>query len=163
MKTELNLNQLGFQFPQAQWWCLLLSDALQLLLFPCLCFIPLFSHFCASELQLVKSLMGNFPPCLTPASTLLLFRESLQVFCRAKEQPQDWKRSVFFSIPKKGNAKKCSIYCTTTLIAHTSKVMLKISQVRLQQYVSRPQISTPLLLHLSLQISLLCTGPISFL
>ena len=116
IKMELNLNQLGSQFPQLQWWCLLLSDALQLLLFPCHYFIPLLSHLCASELQLVKSLMRNIPPCLTQASTLLLFRESLKVFCRAKEQPQDWKKSVFFSIPKKGNAKECSNYCTIALI-----------------------------------------------
>ena len=110
------------------WWCLLLPDALQLLLFPCHYFIPLLSHLCASELQLVKSLMRNIPPCLTQASTLLLFRESLKVSCRAKEQPQDWKKSVFFSIPKKGNAKECSNYRTIALISQASKVMLKILQ-----------------------------------
>ena len=44
--------------------------------------------------------------------------------------------SVFISIPKKGNAKECSIYCTIALISHTSKVMLKILQDRLQQYVN---------------------------
>ena len=50
--------------------------------------------------------------------------------------PQDWKRSVFIPIPKKGNAKKCSNYHTIALISHTSKVMLKILQARLQQYVN---------------------------
>ena len=50
---------------------------------------------------------------------------------------QDWKRSAFIPIPKKGNAKECSNYCTIALISHTSKVMLKILQVRLQQYVNR--------------------------
>ena len=50
--------------------------------------------------------------------------------------PQDWKRSVFTPIPKKGNAKECSNYCTIELISHTSKVMLKILQARLQQYVN---------------------------
>ena len=45
--------------------------------------------------------------------------------------PQDWKRSVFIPIPKKGNAKECSNYCTVVLISHTSKVMLKILQARL--------------------------------
>ena len=50
--------------------------------------------------------------------------------------PQDWKKSVFIPIPKKGNAKECSNYCTITLISHTSKVMLKILQARLQQYVN---------------------------
>ena len=49
---------------------------------------------------------------------------------------QDWKRSVFIPIPKKGSAKECSNYCTIALISHTSKVMLKILQARLQQYVN---------------------------
>ena len=48
----------------------------------------------------------------------------------------DWERSVFFLIPKKGNAKECSNYCTIALISHASKVMLKILQARLQQYVN---------------------------
>ena len=52
------------------------------------------------------------------------------------EWPQDWKRSVFIPIPKKGNAKECSNYCTIALISHASKLMLKILQVRLQQYVN---------------------------
>ena len=51
--------------------------------------------------------------------------------------PQDCKRSVFIPIPKKGNAKECSNYHTTVLISHASKVMLKILQARLQQYVNR--------------------------
>ena len=50
-------------------------------------------------------------------------------------RPQDWKRSVFISIPKKGNAKECSNYRTIALISHSSKVMLKILQARFQQYV----------------------------
>ena len=50
--------------------------------------------------------------------------------------PQDWKRSVFIPIPKKGDAKECSNYCTIELISHASKVMLKILQARLQQYVN---------------------------
>ena len=50
--------------------------------------------------------------------------------------PQDWKRSVFIPIPKKGNAKECSNYCTIALISHASKVTLKILQARLQQYVN---------------------------
>ena len=48
-----------------------------------------------------------------------------------------WKRSVFTPIPKKGNAKECSNYCTITLISHGSKVKLKVFQGRLQQYVNR--------------------------
>ena len=51
--------------------------------------------------------------------------------------PQDWKRSVFIPIPKKGNAKECSNYCTIALISHTSKLMLKILQARLKQYMNR--------------------------
>ena len=50
--------------------------------------------------------------------------------------PQDWKRSVFIPIPKEGNAKECSNYHTIALISHASKVMLKILQTRLQQYVN---------------------------
>ena len=49
---------------------------------------------------------------------------------------KNWKKSVFIPIPKKGNAKKCSNYCTIALISHTSKVMLKILQAKLQQYVN---------------------------
>jgi len=50
--------------------------------------------------------------------------------------PQDWKRSVFIPIPKKGNAIECSNYRTDALISHASKVMLKILQARLQQYMN---------------------------
>ena len=53
---------------------------------------------------------------------------------KSQQWPQDWKRSVFILIPKKGNAKECSIYCTIALISHASKVMLKILQAMLQQY-----------------------------
>ena len=55
-----------------------------------------------------------------------------------QQWPQAWKRSVFIPIPKKGNAKECSNCCTIALISHTSKEMLKILQVRLQQYVGEP-------------------------
>src|SRR5574341_1563122 len=53
-----------------------------------------------------------------------------------QQWPQDWKRSVFIPIPKKGNAKECSNYRTIALISHANKVMLKILQTRLQQYVN---------------------------
>ena len=56
---------------------------------------------------------------------------------KTQQWPQDWKMSVFLPIPKKRNAKECSNYCKITLISHTSKVMLKILQARLQQYVNR--------------------------
>ena len=56
---------------------------------------------------------------------------------KTQQWPQDWKRSVFIPIPKKGNAKECSNCCTIVLISHASKVMLKILQARLQQDVIR--------------------------
>ena len=56
---------------------------------------------------------------------------------KTQQWPQDWKRSVFIPIPKKGSIKECSNYCTIALISHSSKVMLKILQARLQQYVNR--------------------------
>ena len=59
-----------------------------------------------------------------------------QQICKTHQWPQDWKRSVFISIPKEGNAKECSNYCSIALISHTSKVMLKILQARLQQHVN---------------------------
>ena len=55
---------------------------------------------------------------------------------KTQQWPQDWKSSIFIPIPKKGNAKECSNYCTIALISHASKVMLNILQVRLQQYVN---------------------------
>ena len=58
-----------------------------------------------------------------------------QQIWETQQWPQDWKRSVFIRIPKTGNAKECSNYCTVALISHTSKVMLKIFQARLQQYM----------------------------
>ena len=59
-----------------------------------------------------------------------------QQIWKTQQWPQDWKRLVFIPIPKKGNAKECSVYHTIALISHTSKVMLKIFQARLQQYVN---------------------------
>ena len=60
-----------------------------------------------------------------------------QQIWKTQQWPQDWKRSVFISIPKKGNAKECSNYHTIALISHSSKAMLKILQAGLQQYVNR--------------------------
>ena len=59
-----------------------------------------------------------------------------QQIWKTQQWPQDWKGSVFISIPKKGNAKECSNYHTTALISHASKVILKILQARLQQYMN---------------------------
>ena len=65
-----------------------------------------------------------------------VLRSICQHIWKTQQWPQDWKRSVFIPISKKGNAKECSNYCTITLISHTSKVTLKIPQARLQQYVN---------------------------
>ena len=59
-----------------------------------------------------------------------------QQIWKIQQWPQDWKRSVFISIPKKGNAKECSNYHTIVLISHACKVILKILQAWLQQYVN---------------------------
>ena len=59
-----------------------------------------------------------------------------QQICKTQQWPQDWKRSVFIPIPKKNNDKECSNYHTIALISHSNKVMLKILQARLQQYMN---------------------------
>ena len=59
-----------------------------------------------------------------------------QQIWKTHKWPKDWKRSVFIPIPKKGNIKECSNYCTIVLISHASKVMLEILQARFQQYVN---------------------------
>jgi len=60
-----------------------------------------------------------------------------QQIWKTQQWPQDWKRSVFIPILKKGNAKECSNYCTIALTSHDNKVMLKIFQARLQKYMNR--------------------------
>ena len=68
--------------------------------------------------------------------TVKVLHSICQQIWKTQQWPQDWKRSVFNPIPKKGNAKECSNYRTIALISHASKVMLKILQARLQQYVN---------------------------
>ena len=65
-----------------------------------------------------------------------VMRSICQQIWKTQQWPQDWKRSVFIPISKKGNAKECSNYCTIALISHASKVMLKIIQARCKQYVT---------------------------
>ena len=65
-----------------------------------------------------------------------VLHSTCQQIWKTQQQSQDWKRSVFIPIPKKGNAKECSNYRTIALISHASKVMFKILQARLQQYVN---------------------------
>ena len=66
-----------------------------------------------------------------------VLHSTCQQIWKTQQWPQDWKRSVFIPMPKKGNPKECSNYRTIALISHASKVMLKILQARLQQYVNR--------------------------
>ena len=67
---------------------------------------------------------------------IFIYAPICQQVWKTQQWPQNWKRSVFIPIPKKGNAKECSNYCTIALISHASKVMLKILQARLQQYMN---------------------------
>ena len=66
-----------------------------------------------------------------------VLHSTCQQIWKTQQWPQDWKRSVFIAIPKKDNAKECSDYHTIAFISHTTKVMLKVLQVRVQQYVNR--------------------------
>ena len=69
-------------------------------------------------------------------SAVKVLHSTCQQIWKTQQWPQDWKRSVFIPIPKKGNAKECSSYYTIVLISHASKVMLKILQTQLQHYVN---------------------------
>ena len=69
-------------------------------------------------------------------STVKVLYSMCHQIWKTQKWPQEWKRSVFIPIPKKGNAKECSNYSTISLISHASKMMLKIHQARLQQYVN---------------------------
>ena len=85
---------------------------------------------------------GNFQP--SPVELFQILKDDavkvLHSICqhiwKTQQWPQDWKRSVFIPIPKKGNAKECSNYCTIALISHTSKVMFKSHQATPQQFVN---------------------------
>ena len=68
---------------------------------------------------------------------LKVLQSICQQIWKTQQWPQDWKSSVFISVPRKGNAKECSNYCTIALISHTIKVIVKILQARLQQYISQ--------------------------
>ena len=85
-----------------------------------------------------KDNRGNGTPAviLNPKKMIKVLHSMCQQIQKTQQWPQDWKRSVFIPIPKKGNAKECSIYCTIVLISHASKLMLKTLQARLQQYVN---------------------------
>ena len=78
------------------------------------------------------------------ADAVKVLHSICQQIWKTQQSPQDWKRSVFVAIPKKGNAKECSNYCTIALISQTSKVMLKMLQARLQPYMNHelPDVET---------------------
>ena len=69
-------------------------------------------------------------------NTVKVLHSICQQIWKTQQWPQGWKRSVFIPVPKQGNAKECSKYCTIALISHASKEMLKILQARLQQYMN---------------------------
>ena len=76
------------------------------------------------------------PLQILKADAVKVLHSICQQIWKTQQWPQDWKTSVFIPIPKKGNAKECSNYHTIALISHTTKVMLKILQARLQQYTT---------------------------
>ena len=80
--------------------------------------------------------MGVFSFSPLPFASLLFIAVCKASIWKTQQWPQEWKRSVFILIPKKGNAKECSNYYTIALISHASKVMLKILQARLQLYMN---------------------------
>ena len=87
-----------------------------------------------------KASVGNRIPVelfqILKDDTMKVLHSICQQIWKTQQWPQDWKKSVFILIPKKGNAKECSNYCTIALISHASKVMLKILWARLQQYLN---------------------------
>ena len=87
-----------------------------------------------------KDNRGNGTPAelfqILKDDALKVLHSMCQQIQKTQQWPQDQKRSVFISIPKKGNAKECSNYCTIVLISHASKVTLKTRQAWLQQYVN---------------------------
>ena len=100
---------------------------------------PLGKLFKKSPLQTTPSGGDGIPAELLQIlkdDAVKVLHSTCQQIWKTQQRPQDWKRSVVIPIPKKGNAKECSNYCTIALISHASKVMLKILQARLQQYMN---------------------------
>ena len=83
-----------------------------------------------------KASRGDGIPVELKDDAVKVLHSICQQIWKTQQWPQDWKRSVFVLVPKKGNAKECSNYRTIALISYTSKVILKILQARLQQYVN---------------------------
>ena len=103
-----------------------------------LLFLP--NHTQVSSITMNKASGGDGIPVelfqILKDDAVKVLHSICQQIWKAQQWPQDWKRSFFIPIPKKGNAKECSNYCTIALISHASKVMLKILQARLQQHVN---------------------------
>ena len=96
-------------------------------------------HFWRKALRFLFTLSHGIPVELFQIlnhDAVKVLHSICQQIWKTQQWPQDWKRSVFIPTPKKGNAKECSNYRTIALISHASKVMLKILQARLQQYVN---------------------------
>ena len=89
---------------------------------------------CEEASHILSPLIHKLLVCIDAVKVL---HSICQQIWKTQQWPQHWKRSVFILIPKEGNAKECSNYHTVALISHASKVMLKILQARLQQYVNR--------------------------
>ena len=88
-------------------------------------------HYC-----IPKTVDAQVPYIKRHSAVVKVLYSIYQQIWKTQQWPQDWKRSVFIPIPKKGNTKECSNYCTIALISHASKVMFKILQARLQQYMN---------------------------
>ena len=107
------------------------------------CTVVLISHdvLCIGSITTNKASGGDGIPAelfqILKGDAVKVLHSICQQIWKTQQWPQDWKRSVFTPLPKKGNAKECSDYHTITLISHASKVMLKILQARLQQYLNR--------------------------
>ena len=88
-------------------------------------------HYC-----IPKTVDAQVPHIKRHSTVVKVLHSICQQIWKTQQWPQDWKRSVFISIPKKGNAKEFTNYCTIALISHVNKVMFKIFQARLQQYMN---------------------------
>ena len=130
MYSAYKLNKQGWQytaltysFPNLEPICCSMSGS-NCCLLPCLQISQE-----AGKVVWYSLLFKNFPQFVVK-----VLHSICQQFWKTQQWPQDWKRSVFITIPKKGNAKECSNYCTIALISHTRKVMLKILQARGTKY-----------------------------
>ena len=84
----------------------------------------------------LKTVINQFIKLYLKDDDVKVLHSICQQIWKTKQWPQDWQKLVYIAIPKKGNAKECSNYCTAALISHASKIVLKILQVRHQQYVN---------------------------